>query len=606
MQKNYLNNTRTMVLYNFKTLVRFEMVYKLLLGLLFMPLATSGFSLTMKATGYTYLTLENIGGFLLNPLSVFLLLLNVIFLTLITLFDISTLIIIFDVSHHGKKITAMDAVKISLHKCRNLLRLKNVPVAFFVLFLIPFLNFGIGSNVITSIRIPEFIMDYIRSNGTLLLLYLTVYLFLLSLLSKWLYALHYMVIEDKDFREARRASKQLIRGSRLRDKLKIFFAQLLLAVIYILFLFTGIFLIFSVNHSLRSHEVAQSVLITLLWMFIGISLIVSANVSTGVSYAIISGLFYKHREARQEETVAIAYDKVPKARKKHPFLSILNAAFLVFLIVCGSGLTYQVITGRADLNIEFVREMEITAHRGASIRYPENTMAAFRGAKELGADWIELDVQQTKDGQIVVCHDTNLSRTTGVNREIIQMTYEEISELDAGSFFGDEFRGERIPLLSEVLEFAGENDMKLNIELKPTGKETDFEKQVVELIEARDFEDRCVVTSQVYRVLENVKKSNPNIKTVYVMSIAIGNVTDAEWADAFSVEASNVNAALVSRVHNAGKELYVWTVNTEESINKMIDMNVDNIITDNIELGRELILKSRNSNLINEFFKLFQ
>ena len=110
-------------------------------------------------------------------------------------------------------------------------------------------------------------------------------------------------------------------------------------------------------------------------------------------------------------------------------------------------------------------------------------------------------------------------------------------------------------------------------------------------------------TSQMYDVLKNVKKVDKDIKTVYVMSIAIGNITDAKYADAFSVEASNVNTYLVSKVHNEGKELYAWTVNTEESINKMIDMNVDNIITDNIELGKELVEKSKNSNLINEFIK---
>ena len=225
------------------------------------------------------------------------------------------------------------------------------------------------------------------------------------------------------------------------------------------------------------------------------------------------------------------------------------------------------------------------------------------GAKKLGADWIELDVQQTKDKQIVVSHDTNLLRVTGVNKDIIDMDYSEIQKLDAGSFFNKKFKNEKMPLLSEVLEFAKKNNIRLNIELKPTGKEIDFEKQVVDLIKEYNFEEKCVITSQVYDVLKNVKKVDKDIKTVYVMSIAIGNITDAKYADAFSVEASNVNATLINEVHNEGKELYAWTVNKEESINKMIDMNVDNIITDNIELGKELVEKSKSSDLISEFIK---
>ncbi len=248
--------------------------------------------------------------------------------------------------------------------------------------------------------------------------------------------------------------------------------------------------------------------------------------------------------------------------------------------------------------------MEITAHRGASIKYPENTMAAFRGAKKLGADWIELDVQQTKDKQIVVSHDTNLSRVTGVNKDIIDMNYSEIKKLDAGSFFNKKFKGEKIPLLKEVLEFAKKNNIRLNIELKPTGKEKNFEKQVVDLIKEYNFEDRCVVTSQVYNVLKKIKKYDKDIKTVYVMSIAIGKITDAKYADAFSIEATNVTETQVSRVHNAGKELYAWTVNKEESINKMIDMNVDNIITDNIKLGVDLVEKSKRTNIEDIIIKV--
>ena len=168
-------------------------------------------------------------------------------------------------------------------------------------------------------------------------------------------------------------------------------------------------------------------------------------------------------------------------------------------------------------------------------------MAAFRGAKELGADWIELDVQQCKDGQIIVIHDANLQRTTGVNQNTWDMTYEEIEKLDAGSFFEPAYAGEKIPLLSEVVQFVKESCIKLNIELKPTGHETEFEKCVVDII------------------------------------------------------------------RDAGmKQIYVWTVNTQESIHKMIEKNVDNIITDDIELAKQCVYESRYSDLLMEYMKMFE
>lgn len=154
--------------------------------------------------------------------------------------------------------------------------------------------------------------------------------------------------------------------------------------------------------------------------------------------------------------------------------------------------------------------------------------------------------------------------------------------------------------------FAKENGIKLNIELKPTGHETDFEKSVIDVIRQADLEDACVITSQVYEVLENVKAYDDSITTVYVMSLAYGDINQLDAADHFSVEATSATKTLISRVHNEGKEIYAWTVNTEESIDKMIELNVDNIITDDIELARQCVDESRYSNLLTEYLKLFQ
>lgn len=604
MKKNYLKNSFDIIKFNIGTLIKFELLFKLMIGLIFLPIAIYGFNLIMNITGYTYLTIENIFNFITNPITLISIVIIIIFLTLITMYDISALIVIFDLSYHEKKISVIDVIKISLNRCKNLFKINNISVAFLVLFLIPFLNIGLGSNVITSIKIPEFIVDHINSNSTLFAISILLYLFLVSLISKWLYSLHYMVIENKSFKEARSDSKTLIRGSRFKDFLKIFFAQILIIFIYVIILIAGVVIILLLNQLLDKLKIVQSILITIIWMYIVFMLIIFSIISNGINYGIISSLFYKHKNEKNEKLIPIEYDKKIKNKKKNKILKYILLALSILTVIGGFCFTYQIVTGKTNLNIEYIRNMEITAHRGASVLYPENTMAAFRGAKKLNADWIELDVQQTKDRQIIVSHDTNLERVTGVNKNIIDMDYEEISKLDAGSFKGEEFKGEKIPLLSEVLEFAKKNNIKLNIELKPIGKEIDFEKQVIELVQKYNMDDNCVITSQVYNVLENVKKVNKNIKTVYVMSIAIGNIIDLKYADAFSVEASNVNSELVNTVHNDGKELYAWTVNTEESINDMIDMNVDNIITDNIELGISLVNKSKHSNIIKEFINL--
>ena len=603
MKNNYIKNITNMIKYNLEILIKFEIIYKLLLSIILIPFAILGFNLSMKLTGYTYLTLENITKYLLNPITIIFLIILIIYLTIVTIFDISTIIILFDISYKKEKISLVELVKLSLHKCKKIFKIKNISVAFLVLFLIPFLNIGISSNVITSIKIPEFIMDFIKSNYTLSAIYIFTYFLLLSIMSKWLYSLNYMILEDKSFKESREDSKKLIKGSRLIDILKILFVQILASVAYVIFMAIGILIIVLIVKIFNNVKVLESIFISIVSLFIMICLIISSIISNAISFATISALFYKHKVNKKEKIKNIEYKHIIKDKEQNTIFKYLITITMILILIGGSLFTYQLITGKANLNIKYIRKMEITAHRGASVKYPENTMSAFVGAKELGADWIELDVQQTKDKQIVVSHDTNLKRVTGVDRNIIDMDYSEIEKLDAGGFFNKKFKGEKMPLLRDVLKYAKENNIRLNIELKPTGEEVDFEKQVVDLIKEYNFENRCVITSQVYSVLENVKKVDKDVKTVYVMSIAIGNITDAKYADAFSVEASNVNEGLVNRVHNEGKELYAWTVNTEESINNMIDMDVDNIITDNIELGKQLVEKSKNSDLISEFIK---
>ncbi len=110
----------------------------------------------------------------------------------------------------------------------------------------------------------------------------------------------------------------------------------------------------------------------------------------------------------------------------------------------------------------------------------------------------------------------------------------------------------------------------------------------------------------MYEVLERVKEYDKNIETVYVMSLAYGDIAPLEAADNFSIEATSVTKKLVKRIHKKGKKLYAWTVNTEENIRKMIELNVDNIITDDVTLSKEIIDSSKNTNLIDKYVRFVE
>lgn len=594
-----------MLMYNRKALINFEFIYKIVTSIIFVPLFLGMFNLTMKLAGFSYITFENFFSFISNPVTILMIIFLIILMTFYSLIDISSIIIILDNSYQKKKITAKDAFLTSIQKVKKVLNSKNILISFLVLFLIPFLNLGISSNFISTIKIPEFIMDYIKNNKMLSLLYIFVIIFLCFLLFRWIYSLHYFILENKNFKEARKKSSNLSKKNQLKDFLFIMLTQIFISFIYILFVLIGILLIILINRLFGNNNLLGNLTITIIWLFIAISFIAFTLLSTPISYTSISFLYYLHKNNIKEkiEHVKISHNEIKKQKK---IFNIFKFTAAIITIICGTVFTYYVYNGKYNFNIEYIRTMEVTAHRGASVLYPENTMAAFVGAKKLGADWIELDVQQTKDRKLVILHDTNLKRTTGANINTWEATYDEISTLDAGSFFSEDFEGEKIPLLEEVVDYAKKNNIKLNIELKPTGNEIEFEKSVVDIIKKNDFTDMCVVTSQVYDVLEKVKTYDKDIKTVYVMSLAYGDVTKLKDADSFSIEASNINNSLVKKIHNQGKEVYAWTVNTEKNIKKMIDYNVDNIITDNITLAKDTISKSKTSNIIQEYINLIE
>ncbi len=599
--KNF-KKVKNMLTYNLKTLAGFELIYKLITTIIFIPIFLSMFKLTLKVSGLSYLTFENIITFLSNPLVILFLLLLIIIMTFYTLIDISTVVIILDKSYQKSKITIKEALILAFQKSLKVFNWKNIGLPFLVLFLIPFLNIGVSSSFISTISIPEFILDYITSNKFLIILYSILIIILIFILFRWLYSLHYFILEDCNFKEARSKSINLSKKHKIKDFLSIMLVQLLITIFYILFILIGIVLISVLYKIFGKINILGNLSITIIWLLIAISFVIILLLGTPISYATISALYYNHKENIKEKIKHIKTSTEIKEKINKRF-NIFKGVVVGLILLSATLFTYSVLNNKYDFKIEYVRTMEITAHRGASSKYPENTMSAFKGAKELGADWIELDVQQTKDKVLIVLHDTNLKRTTGVSKNTWEVTYDEVQKLDAGSFFSEDFKGEKIPTLEEVIQFAKENNIKLNIELKPTGYEQDFEKSVVDLVKKYEFEDYCVITSQVYQVLENTKKYDKDIQTVYVMSLAYGDILKFKDADNFSIEASNINKTLVKKIHNAGKEIYVWTVNTKDNINKMIDLNVDNIITDNITLAQDIIYSSKTSNIIREFVK---
>jgi len=232
--------------------------------------------------------------------------------------------------------------------------------------------------------------------------------------------------------------------------------------------------------------------------------------------------------------------------------------------------------------------VQITAHRGASGSAPENTIIALQKAIEAGAEYAEIDVQETYDGKLVLLHDPDLKRTTGIKKNIWQTTYDKIKNLDAGSWFSEEFKGERIPLLEDAIEFI-RGRMLLNIELKTNGNEVRLAERVCEIVKRMNFSDQVILTSFEPDQLRAAEITSPGIRTGLIFYFMPSYDILSMPYSVLSLHKRNAGKKFLDQAREAGKELHVWTVNEEKDMHDLIQTGVDNIITNYPERLRSIL-----------------
>lgn len=227
----------------------------------------------------------------------------------------------------------------------------------------------------------------------------------------------------------------------------------------------------------------------------------------------------------------------------------------------------------------------ICAHRGASGIAPENTVAAVKLALESGAPMIEIDVQYTRDHQMVVFHDDTIERTTNGEGAINQKSYEEIQGLDAGAWFSPSFAGERIPKLVDVLELI-RGRAYVNLEIKPRPDTQEAQQETLELIELLSslaMLDTCLFSSFDHRAIRYVRERMPDLPML-ALNVP-GDPRSPEQviaecgADVFGCSVEELNPEMMTLCHQRGIPVAVYTVNTPEELNYVVSMGVRGIVT---------------------------
>ena len=581
---------------NILSLIGFELVYKVLLSAFGFPLLFGLLQFSMDINGYQYLDNTNIIAYLMEPMTLLLLIVLFLLMTIVTLIELHAIILCFHASYHYQHIHISTMLSYGVKEANRVWRRKNLILMLFVLLVVPLTNTAAVSGLISSIEIPEFILDFIMNQKTLACLFVLFMLGLYTISIRWSLSFHTYTLRDDSFQSARKDSVLLMKGNYRKTILYLISWQLLMFLVTFLASIVVCGICIGAIKLLLSDEKGYPIAVTGVYLILVGSFALLSYFSVPLAFVQISAMYYTYEEQKQ---IPCEPYKIKEKKKSFVLFRYIFSACIITAMVL-NGISYLYMEQHDFLLIKELRNKpEITAHRGASFLAPENSIPAFEKAIEAQADWIELDVHQSKDGIVVVTHDADLKRIAGVDKNIYDVTYEELLNYDVGSWFSPEYANLRIVTLDEVLTKL-KGKIKFNIELKPTGNEPDFEQHVIDIIRRHNMIEDCVVASLDAATLKKVKELDSDISTLYIMSVALGNITEIEFADHFSIEASFIKNSLLHSVHESNKQLFAWTVNQEENLTAMIKMGVDNIVTDDPAYAYQLIHEDMASDLLVE------
>ena len=272
-------------------------------------------------------------------------------------------------------------------------------------------------------------------------------------------------------------------------------------------------------------------------------------------------------------------------------LKIIFAFLLFFILYILTSLSPIFYSTPAEMNSY---EYTITGHRGAGALAPENTLSAIKEGLKYEVDRIEVDVHQSKDGKVIIMHDVTLDRTTNGTGAIKDYTYDELLKLDAGSWFSEKFKGEKIPLLEEAIELIDGNAVFV-IELKE-GDEIypGIVENVVNLIRKHDATDWCVVHSFRTKILEQIHEMEPAIElhklfigklSLVPIFVSAGFVPEYysfdkhPYISEYSLNYQFANRSIINAIHKRGKKVNVWTIDDKAKYLKLRNLGIDGFIT---------------------------
>ena len=531
------------------------------------------FKLILMSAGQDNFTTHNVIYILSEPLSLLLIFVFVLMLSLLTLLEFSVLTMMIYSSYKNVRILCKENLKKSLAKWKNF---NPKQLFFFVIYfilMIPMSNLGLSSAFSEKFFIPAFITEELMKMKSGVIVYI-VFLVVCGYINiRLIFTIPLTVINARPFSANMKKSIEMTK----KGKIKLLFmwfrleAVLVIAGSILLWINT---LIFELLDSSGREIIYNNIFYTITRIILFFFIIVSKLILISSIVKIISDSGEK-----------LFFDTVPRVDNEIKKRKKLAATTSVIMIIIFGHMGYQMFSTEINKNVLII------AHRGYSKMGVENSLESLAGAKKVGADYVELDIQLTKDNKFVVMHDFNLKRLAGVDKMVKDLTFDEIEKLtiSQGNFKS------HIPSFEEFVNRAKELNIKLLVELKPHGGEPyNYAELFINEMKRLGVEKTYKTMSGNLDIMEEIERKDPEIETGHIIALQFGNFSD-EKVDFFVLEDFSFNDILSADAKKKGKDIFVWTIDDSENIVKYLHKDVAGIITDYPDMVKEEIENEEDS-----------
>lgn len=545
------------VMYQFKTdYLKVTLLLTILQAFVIGPFIYYFFFFILRVIGVPGITDANLGEIISSPVAIILLLILALLILMFVYYELGFFIMMAIYQLRGESYTVFKIIQRLNVKAKYFLSYQAVYFLLYFFLLLPIAGLSLPITITENLYLPHFITDELMKTSTGTWLYVIAMAIIFYISARLVFALPYF-IEDKSIK-----INGAIRKSWNYPKKRLFFMLLkwILLIVVMGFLVSIIATIIMLP-LLLIEKITPGIAVVIAGITLTILQVIGFFVA-GVFQGIIAQLLVRNAFTIEAQTTSVSRSQFPHKKR------FIVGGIIIFIIFS----SFNVYAVNATL---YEPNTKIIAHRGDTVNAVENTVEAIESAAKAGADYSEIDIQETKDHQFVVFHDMTLRRLAGSSKRVADMTLQELQQtkITSGAY------SSHIASFDEIINAAKKNKIDLLVEVKLHGGESsDMVERFITLLKKEKVADKYLVQSLNQPVIEKIEHADPSLETGIILALNIGNLPKTS-ADFIVLEDFSINKRILTQAKQNNKKVFVWTVNKEKLMQMYLRKNIDGIIT---------------------------